>query len=356
MKIRNIIVGILTLGILNVFSGCEDFLDKSPDMGLSEDDVYKDYTSMRGFMDRAYNFLDNFHSYQNCNNGRTHIGAISDEFASLFNSAESKVVNSGNWLSKDGTDFEIGNGSNGNGTSIWKAYKGLRIVNRVIRDIDLVPGLSEGQRNELLGQSHFLRAWFYFQLIKRYGGMPIFDQLFVGDGDEDLPRKTYHESHAWMMTDIEKAISMLPDVWDDNNTGRPNKIAAMAFKSMSQLYDASPLMQNDLASVQVMEYDKERAKLAAQSANAVLKYIKNHPETENRLMSKDEYTDIFIGKCLLTHSRNIYGIIENKILPEPIIMRMKLLPGMYALFGCHQNMHREQGMMLRLIMLRRKIW
>ena len=93
--------------------------------------VYKDYTSMRGFMDRAYNFLDNFHSYQNCNNGRTHIGAISDEFASLFNSAESKVVNSGNWLSKDGTDFEIGNGSNGNGTSIWKAYKGLRIVNRV---------------------------------------------------------------------------------------------------------------------------------------------------------------------------------------------------------------------------------
>lgn len=296
MKIKNIIVGILALGILNVFSGCEDFLDKSPNMGLSEDDVYKDYASMRGFMDRAYNFLDNFHSYQNCNNGRTHIGAISDEFASLFNSAESKVVNSGNWLSKEGTDFEIGNGSNGNGTSIWKAYKGLRIVNRVIRDIDLVPGLTDGQRNELLGQSHFLRGWFYFQLIKRYGGMPVFDQLFVGDGDEDLPRKTYHESHDWMMTDIEKAVTMLPDVWDDNNTGRPNKVAAMAFKSMAQLYDASPLMQNDLASVQVMGYDKERAKLAAKSANDVLKYIKNHPETENRLMSKEEYTDIFYWK------------------------------------------------------------
>lgn len=296
MKIKNIIVGILALGILNVFSGCEDFLDKSPNMGLSEDDVYKDYASMRGFMDRAYNFLDNFHSYQNCNNGRTHIGAISDEFASLYNSTESKVVNSGNWLSKEGTDFEIGNGSNGNGTSIWKAYKGLRIVNRVIRDIDLVPGLTDGQRNELLGQSHFLRGWFYFQLIKRYGGMPVFDQLFVGDGDEDLPRKTYHESHDWMMTDIEKAVTMLPDVWDDNNTGRPNKVAAMAFKSMAQLYDASPLMQNDLASVQVMGYDKERAKLAAKSANDVLKYIKNHPETENRLMSKEEYTDIFYWK------------------------------------------------------------
>ena len=51
----------------------------------------------------------------------------------------------------------------------------------------------------------------------------------------------------------------------------------MALKSMAQLYDASPLMQNDLASVQVMSYDKERAKLAAQSANAVLKYIWDHP-------------------------------------------------------------------------------
>lgn len=99
-----------------------------------------------------------------------------------------------------------------------------------------------------------------------------------------------------MMTDIEKAVTMLPDVWDDNNTGRPNKVAAMAFKSMAQLYDASPLMQNDLASVQVMSYDKERAKLAAQSANAVLKYIRDHPETENRLMSKEEYTNIFYWK------------------------------------------------------------
>ena len=72
---------------------------------------------------------------------------------------------------------------------------------------------------------------------------------------------------------------MLPDVWDDNNTGRPNKVAAMAFKSMSQLYDASPLMQNDLSSVQIKGYDKERLKVAAQSATAVLDYIKTHPQT-----------------------------------------------------------------------------
>lgn len=295
--IYNISVRICAVLLLLSYTSCEDFLDKSPDMGLSEEDIYKDQASIRGFMDRAYLFLDNFHSYNSYKNGRTHIGAISDEFASLYNSAEAKIVNSGNWLSKESSDFEIGVNSGNGGTSIWKAYKGIRIVNRVIRDIDLVPGISEEQKSKLLGQSHFLRAWFYFQLIKRYGGMPIFDNLFEGDGDEDLPRKTYHESHDWMITDINKAIEMLPDTWDDKNTGRPNKVAAMAFKSMAQLYDASPLMQNDLNSIQIKEYDKERAKLAARSAQEVLDYIAGHPKNENRLMTKSEYANIFYWTC-----------------------------------------------------------
>lgn len=293
MKIKNIVVGICALLTVTIHTGCEDFLDKSPDMGLTEKDIYKDYASMRGFMDQSYTFLDNFHSYQSYKNGRTHIGAISDEFASLFNDAESKEVNSGNWLTKEGVGFEVGSASDGGGTSIWKAYKGIRIVNRVIRDIDLVAGLSDQQKAELLGQSHFLRAWFYFQLIKRYGGMPVYDKLFIGDGDEDLPRQTYHESHDWMMEDIAAAIGFLPDVWDDNNVGRPNKVAALAFKSMAQLYDASPLMQNDLTSIKVIGYDKARAALAAKSADDVLQYIKAHAETEVRLMSKEEYTNIF---------------------------------------------------------------
>lgn len=332
MKIRyNILIGMCGLMLLLTHAACEDFLDKSPDMGLSEEDVYKDYTSIRGFMDRAYNFLDNFHAYDSYKNGRTHIGAISDEFASLYNGSEAKAVNSGNWLTKEGDGFEVGVSDAKGGTSMWKAYKGIRIVNRVIRDIDKVPGLLTTQKDELLGQSHFLRAWFYFQLIKRYGGMPIFDELYVGDGDEDLPRKTYHESHDWMMTDIEKAIFMLPKVWDDNNVGRPNKIAAMAFKSMAQLYDASPLMQNDLSSVQVREYDKTRASVAAKSAMDVLDYIEKNSDVGCYLMSGDSYNHIFYWTAppfmqpeFLWYNRvNIYNNTSRYI-------RAFWLPGEYA--------------------------
>lgn len=282
------------LAILLGNSSCEDFLDKSPNLGLTTSDVYKDYYSIRGYLDNSYQYLENFYKYNGCNNERTHIGAISDEFASIYNSSQAITVNNGNWLSKSITSFEIGNSSSGGGTSIWKSYKGIRIVNRIIRDIDLVKDLSDTQKNEILGQAYFYRAWWYFQLIKRYGGMPKFDKLFSGDGTEDIPRMTYHESHEWMMSDIENAIAMLPDAWDTDNTGRPNKITAMAFKAMAQLYDASPLMQNDLKTIKVMEYDKERAKLAAQSAWAVIKYAEqDHSELGYRLMTGDEYKNIF---------------------------------------------------------------
>lgn len=86
--------------------------------------------------------------------------------------------------------------------------------------------------------------------------MPIIDKVFEG-GDDDLPRVTYHESSEWMVSDIDKAIAMLPDTWEAMHYGRPTKLAALAFKEMALLYDASPLMQNDLDAVVVKEYDKE---------------------------------------------------------------------------------------------------
>ena len=344
MKIHKLFFAVGFLSKL-LFTSCEDFLDKSPDQGLNEEDVYKDYNSIRGFMDEAYSYLENFHSFDKYRNGRSHIGAISDELASLYNSTPTKPINSGNWLSQDITDFEIGNdepspnGGNYGGTSIWMSYKGIRIVSRVIQDIDKVPNLSDTQKNEILGQAHFLRAWFYFNLIRRYGGMPIFDTLFMGDGDEDRPRQTYHGSHDWMMTDIEAAISMLPDVWDASNTGRATRIAAMALKEMAQLYDASPLMQNDLSSIQVMEYDKSRAAVAAKSAWDLINYINTNPQLGYGMMDGANYKHIFYWSAppytqkeylWYNRSQGTPGATYNKNEAFTRQMRCLWIPGRWA--------------------------
>lgn len=279
--------------LLNV--GCEDFLDKREDAGgLDETSVYANYESIRGFLDGVYSKLDNYNWFESADGGsygRTYVGVMADEMAATYNSTVFAKFFSGSWLltGKSENVTEIGNGDK---TPIGKAYPSLRIVNRVIANIDKVP-LTEEQKKEILGQAYFYRAWFYFSVIKRYGGMPIIDRVFEG-GDDDLPRVTYHESSDWMIGDIDKAIAMLPDTWENMQYGRPTKLAAMAFKEMALLYDASPLMQNDLNSIEVKTYDRERAKKAAQAAWQAIKYMKdNEGVTGVRMETKEEYTNIF---------------------------------------------------------------
>ncbi|WEK38316.1 MAG: RagB/SusD family nutrient uptake outer membrane protein [Candidatus Pseudobacter hemicellulosilyticus] len=281
----------LALPVLLLCQGCEKYLDKSPDLGLSEDAVYKDYTTVRGFLDVCFNYLDHITSAYYNGNERAYPGILSDEMATTDNDSKALLIHSGNWLltAKDAT-YELGVTGT---TPISNAYKAIRIANLVLANYTRVPGMTAEQTNEIVGQAHFYRAWFYFDLLKRYGGMPIFDKAYVGDGDEDVPRVSYHESHAWMMQDIEAAISMLPAGWDDANTGRPTKVAAMAFKSMAELYDASPLMQNGLHATSNMGYDQERAKKAAQSASALLRFITENTQLGYRMATAAEYKNIF---------------------------------------------------------------
>ena len=286
-------IWIIMLGLF--FGSCEDYLDRSPDDGLSEDDVYKDYNSLLGFMDRIFlngDILIFTHGINSYSNTYVTVGNLSDEYASVRDDDPSKFVNAGNWLENASTRFEIGSKSDGANfkSAISRAYTGLRIVNRVINGVDQVKSITEDQKRKLLGQAHFLRAYFYFEIIKRYGGMPIFDQLWGASDNFDLPRKTYQESNAWMQTDLDKAIEYLPLSWSDVEHGRPDRVGAMALKAMTQLYAASPLMQNDLNTIENKGYGKEMAAEAARSAQKAINAIESHEYY--RLMNHDEYRSI----------------------------------------------------------------
>ena len=74
--------------LLGLFVGsCEDYLDRSPDDGLSEDDVYKDYSSLLGFMDRIFqndDILIFTHGINSYSNTYVTVGNLSDEYASAI--------------------------------------------------------------------------------------------------------------------------------------------------------------------------------------------------------------------------------------------------------------------------------
>lgn len=272
-------------------TSCESYLDKSINNGASDEIIYRNYNSMLGFLDRIYSdtILINNQVINDNQNALSYPGAISDELASVANDQPVNFVTAGNWLEVKTKRMEVGC----LGLSpISKSYSGLRIVNRVINDIDKIKVLSSTERAQLLGQAYFLRANFYFELIRRYGGMPIFDKLINASDNLDIPRKTYLESSDWMVTDLDSAIKYLPTEWPEESYGRPNRLAAMSLKSMALLYAASPLMQNGLDITLNNGYNIERAKTAAIAAQATLDAIATHPY--HKLMPIDQYRYIFL--------------------------------------------------------------
>lgn len=303
MKNKYIII-VLILSAL-VSAGCESFLDKSPDLGLEESDIYKNYESIRGYLDKCYPMLERWNMASSQQKSRNmNPMAVTDELASSINT-ENFVVNTfntGNWYSATrNSNWEIGVNDD---SIIRRSYKAIRITNRVIANIDRVADITGEERNLILGQAYFYRSWFYYQLITRYGGMPVLDRVFDA-GEDDIPRETYRGSHDWMMEDIEKAVAMLPDMWDDQNYSRPDKAAAMGFKAQALLYAASPLMQNDLNSIVEKPYDKELCLEAAKAAQACLDFVENHPECGRK------FTKGAGSEDLMTAYRGIFIIPNN---------------------------------------------
>ncbi len=287
-------ITILSLFIA-VFSACEAYLDKSPDLGLSEPDVFSNFYTVRGYLDQCYNNIMDFSKYDSQSNDRTHIGQLSDECANPQISNLTNIVNKGNWLSTTNC-VEVGWGPNGVGSNkglvIPNAFRALRVANKVIEKAPLMVNLTADEKTQLLGQAYFFRAWFYFEIIRRVGGMPIIDKAYSGADNMDLPRLSYAESNDWLVSQLDEAIKLLPDEWPAQELGRPNKAAAYALKSLAQLYAASPLMNNPIGVIENNGYNIERAKLAAQYSKECLDYIDN-VVPQHKMMSGADYKNIF---------------------------------------------------------------
>lgn len=285
---KRIIIYIITAALTLTAFSCQSFLDKQPDFGEDESAIFKSYESVLLYLDRCTFHLHRAFIRDWDGNDRSHNSQLSDECATTDNTPNTALMNSGNWLQlKRNSQYEIGVNLD---AAIGRAYECIRICNRIIENYDEIPNMSDEQYRNVVGQAHFYRAWYYFELLKRYGGMPILDQVLAGD-DANIPREIYEVSHEWMMEDLNIAVGNLPDYWDDDNEGRPTKLSAMAFRSMAALYNASPLMQNDLDRTVVMDYDKDKAKVAAQLAQRTIDTLNAHHYY--RLVDHNEYQNIF---------------------------------------------------------------
>jgi hypothetical protein len=110
--------------------------------------------------------------------------------------------------------------------------------------LDKVPTsvLSESQINSLIAECRFIRAYYYFDLVKKYGGMPIITDVQVfEDNLEELrvQRNKEDEVYEFILSELNAAIVDLPEDRDANNANRAAKSVALALKSRAMLYAGS---------------------------------------------------------------------------------------------------------------------
>ena len=125
----------------------------------------------------------------------------------------------------------------------------IRECNNVIEGVTGSATLSQTEKEQLLGQAYFFRAWRYYLLVKMYGGVPIVDHVqnpVIGDGNGEnlvIPRSSTKACIDFICDDLELAASYLPARWQNEGQdyGRITAGAALALKGRTLLLYASPL-------------------------------------------------------------------------------------------------------------------
>ena len=131
-------------------------------------------------------------------------------------------------------------------TGFWD-YKKMRSINQIIQKVDLSlehKAINEATRDQILGEAIFARAYCYFAMVRRYGGVPIvtvpLDDQYDGDTNEGLyiPRSTEKETWDFVISELDRAAELLPDEPKGGNY-RASKWAALALQSRVALYAAT---------------------------------------------------------------------------------------------------------------------
>ena len=173
-------------------------------------------------------------------------------------------------------------------------YENIRKVNIFLANVDRSP-LSEALKKTYKAEARFLRAWYYFVMLKHYGGIPLIGDVIYTDKDViKTARDNYEDCVNYIVSECQAAANDLNMIKPAGRyNGRIGKGACYALISRVKLYAASPLFNGSKFGSDTdfpyellgyKEYNKERWKEAMDAAKAVIDlgvynlYVNNVPK------------------------------------------------------------------------------
>ncbi len=215
---------IILLGTSAVLFSCKNSWDLEPLDRISSSRILASEEGVRSWMANLY--------YQ----------APFEEFGFSGTAFHKGTANTVGFYQDQFTDNAINSQGNNIDVSTWWDYGFLRDVNYLLQQTENMTLLSNEQRTEIEAEGHFLRAFGYFALAKRYGGVPIireYQEYTPDPEDLKVARSTEKETWDFVMEEFDLAAAGLPLVRTGADSRRATRWLALAMKARAALFAAS---------------------------------------------------------------------------------------------------------------------
>ncbi len=226
---RNKILYIISIiGFLGI-AGCADFLDTTPKDRVSDKLIWQDEKRVNMYVNSFYPYIHDWGAF----GGRQFSNNLTEGLTETLKYGSSAVGNRYGDSNEYAMNPERFSPDGGLLKAWTSAYEGIRRVNEFLVGLEKYSELSDDENLVFEAQARFFRAFLYFQLAKRHGGVILYTNM---DLVKDKNRSSATDTWDLIASDLDFAASALPVTWDRDNTGRVTKGAVFAFKSRAMLY------------------------------------------------------------------------------------------------------------------------
>lgn len=215
---KKIIISALSLTLALTFTACSDFLEREPKNTVDPESTIDDDVAV-AMANACYRTLQSSNMYN-------------QRLWTLDIVAGNSVVGAGGGT--DGLEtVQAANfttqSDNGMALYMWRSpWVGIGQCNILIQALEQKELQAGSVQSRCLGEAYFLRAHYYFILVRLYGGVPLRLEPYEPGASTDIARSTVDEVYAQIIADTKRAAELLPakSEYDDENVGRACKDAA----------------------------------------------------------------------------------------------------------------------------------
>ena len=256
------------LVLLSVTGCSDDILDVVPQDRVSEEAVWSDENLIKAYHSSLYNSV--LHGFN------IHMQSKATDEAFCAINWDIGIIPAGSLRADNVTSVSDTHWTGGGGLYYWDTgYQYVRRINIFLEKME-DPEIAVGDKDRLVAEAKFLRAYIYFLLVERFGGVPIVTESFDLGSDHQFTRNSFEEVVAFIEKELNEAKPDLTNRYatSDANFGRATQDAAQALLSRTLLYAASPLFNTTNS--------REKWQKAADAAAALLQAGYDlHPDYES---------------------------------------------------------------------------